>query len=441
MEGQQNNPMSGPAPQPEAQPQPAPQESFAEPIQASAGWQPAQATAPQVGGLNIPPALAASAPAPKKSHAGVIIGIIVGLLVIVGAIIAIVLLAGQSGTTTDSNGNNGGDGGKSSGKTESSSDEKLKMRNIDRSSSLAHYLVMIKDYQVNHSGKTPFGTKYDQTVLGLFVNRYIDDGISESGAAEGKAFSCNKGSCVMFTDVDGTALGWTVDVAVNGKTDESISYKNEGKPDHILHVYVKSLCGDVEGTYTSTGRETDYSIFYFVEGGIILCGDSENGVVNPIELEIPTDDSEQSSSARDIQREDDTARFLTAMNDYMTNNSGKTPFGTTSEVKTDYSGFVTRYIDSDVTVAKNGTTTCASGKNCKRFKDPDGTLYTFYAMKLKDWEAVRANKNSLDHVMYVVINAGCEDYKSGKLRAGTGDRQIAMLYVLENGSIACNDNH
>jgi hypothetical protein len=43
--------------------------------------------------------------------------------------------------------------------------------------------------------------------------------------------------------------------------------------------------------------------------------------------------------------------------------------------------------------------------------------------------------------MYVVINAGCEDYKSGKLRAGTGDRQIAMLYVLENGSIACNDNH
>ena len=435
MEGQQFNPTAGPAPEPQPQPQPQPQ-----PMQSAAGWQPTQATAPQVGGMDNPVALTVPPEAPKKSNKGLLFGIMFGAVLIAGIVIAIVLLSGQNGTTAG--GEAGSGSGGESGKTESLADEKLKLRNQMREDDLARYLVAVNDYRTNHSGKTPFGTKYNQSELGLFVHRYIDEGISETGAPEGKAFPCNRGSCVMFTDVDGTSLGWTVNVAVNGKTNESISYKNENKPDHILHVYVKALCGDIEGTYTATGAEKDFAIFYFTEGSKVLCGDSKNGVVNATEKEMPTDNSDQSVLIRDIQREDDISRFLTAVNDFMTNNSGNTPFGNNSGVKTDYTGFVARYIDEGVATANNTQTSCRSDATCKKFTDPDGTLYKIKAMTVADWNAVKSSKKSIDHTVYVAVNAGCErGSDTGAIKSGTGYRQIAMLYVLESGKIYCYDNH
>lgn len=143
-------------------------------------------------------------------------------------------------------------------------------------------------------------------------------------------------------------------------------------------------------------------------------------------------------SQRNTQREDDIARFLTAVNDYQTNNSGKTPFGTSSTLSTDYSQFVKRYIDENVTEAKNNSTKC--GGTCAQFTDPDGTLYQFKAIKMADVASTVASKTAVDHVVYVAVNAGCGETE-GTAVAGTGDRQIAMYYIEEGGAIVCNDNH
>ena len=148
-------------------------------------------------------------------------------------------------------------------------------------------------------------------------------------------------------------------------------------------------------------------------------------------------------SQRNTQREDDIARFLTAVNDYQTNNSGKTPFGTTSALSNDFSQFVKRYIDENVTEAKaptgNTNTTKCNG-TCAQFTDPDGTYYMFKAIKQGDVASTVANKTAVDHIVYVAVNAGCGETE-GTSVAGTGDRQIAMYYVEEGGAIVCNDNH
>jgi prepilin-type N-terminal cleavage/methylation domain-containing protein len=144
-------------------------------------------------------------------------------------------------------------------------------------------------------------------------------------------------------------------------------------------------------------------------------------------------------SQRNTQREDDIARFLTAVNDYQTNNSGKTPFGTSSALASDYSQFVKRYIDEKVTLAKSGQATTCDG-TCPQFTDPDGTMYQFKAIKRDEVANTVAKKTAVDHIVYVAVNAGCGDTE-GTAVAGTGDRQIAMYYVEEGGAIVCNDNH
>ena len=142
-------------------------------------------------------------------------------------------------------------------------------------------------------------------------------------------------------------------------------------------------------------------------------------------------------SQRNTQRKNDISRFLTAVNDYQTNNSGKTPFGTSASPETDFSGFVKRYIDGNVTSSKDDGTTC--GSTCPQFTDPDGQSYYFVPAEQSDY-ADLTTKTEVDHIIYVAINAGCST-DEGKTVAGDGDRQIAMLYVQEGGSILCNDNH
>ncbi len=147
-------------------------------------------------------------------------------------------------------------------------------------------------------------------------------------------------------------------------------------------------------------------------------------------------------SQRNTQREDDLSRFLTAANDYQTNNSGKTPFGKSSTGS--HAGvddkFVIRYIDNKC--EKDGS---ADGtyKNCQsEFTDPDGTIYA-----MKWYEKVNAGKDVIGstkwadskHQVRVYTNATCGD--EGKVVKGSGERQYAMFYILEGDAITCNDNH
>ena len=138
-------------------------------------------------------------------------------------------------------------------------------------------------------------------------------------------------------------------------------------------------------------------------------------------------------SQRNTQRENDLSRFLTAANDFQTNNSGKTPWksGDTDP------NFVARYIDDSC--SGSGTTFDCKGD---QFRDPDGTLYSFVykgELSANTTTALSADEQKFTHNIYVWTNAGCGDENA--LNKGTGIRQYAMMFVLEGGAITCNDNH
>lgn len=139
---------------------------------------------------------------------------------------------------------------------------------------------------------------------------------------------------------------------------------------------------------------------------------------------------------RNTQREDDISRFLTAGNSYQTNNGGKIPFkvanGTTVTVD---SNFVHRYIDKNCTPNTNASGyTCDESSN--EFRDPDGTTYDLQGTGVG---AQTLNEEWGTHVIHAYVNATCGD--EGTTLAGTGNRQYALMYVLEGNAITCNDNH
>ena len=282
MEGQDFNPTPAPTPAPEPTPmpdpaptvEPVPQDSFAEPAaNTGASWQPQQATAPQVGGMNIPPAMTQTpAEAPKKKT-GLIVGIAVAAVVIIGLVVAIIVMAMNNG------GSNGSDSGEKKGGSMSKEEElKMQQRNIQREDDIARILTAVNDYQTNNSGKTPFGDgTYDKTTIAQFVRRYIESDLDIDGVEEGKSLRCDPGkssskyACDEFSDPDGTLYGFTVDLAESDAEGVPIAYKNM---DHIVHVYVNASCGDKEGTYDSGTGNRQIAMFYVGEGGKIFCEDN-----------------------------------------------------------------------------------------------------------------------------------------------------------------------
>ena len=148
------------------------------------------------------------------------------------------------------------------------------------------------------------------------------------------------------------------------------------------------------------------------------------------------------SSQRNTQRRNDISRFLTAVNDFQSNNSGRSPFDATSGVD---ANFIRRYIDQGIAVDNNGGISCTAA-SCPQFTDPDGELYSFNvsAAAIPNGQT-SANfggydNTDVDHVVYVYINASCGEAE-GTYVAGTGNRQVALFYSLEGGSSTCNDNH
>lgn len=150
-------------------------------------------------------------------------------------------------------------------------------------------------------------------------------------------------------------------------------------------------------------------------------------------------------SQRNTQREDDLSRLLTAANDYQTNNNGKTPFkidGTTAKVDTK---FVKRYVDEDCKTSDGETyTDCGA-----QFTDPDGTIYGLKHVKKitekTDVKSIADDSTEADptwpnnHTFMAYTNASCGD--EAEALKGNGERQYAIFYVLEGGSVSCNDNH
>lgn len=140
-------------------------------------------------------------------------------------------------------------------------------------------------------------------------------------------------------------------------------------------------------------------------------------------------------SQRNTQREDDLARVLTAVNDYQTNNSGKTPF----EDGSVNANFVKRYVDEETTYNASSKKITACGD---QFKDPDGECYQIEVRgnATAGQKGVSTGLTAFDHTFYVYTNAGCGDLE-GTYDVGTGKRQVAIFFVEEGGAISCNDNH
>ena len=139
-------------------------------------------------------------------------------------------------------------------------------------------------------------------------------------------------------------------------------------------------------------------------------------------------------SQRNTQREDDLARVLTAVNDYQTNNSGKTPF----ENNNVNPNFLKRYVDEKTEYdATKPITVCGD-----QFKDPDGECYQIQwkGSGQKGEVGKATGLTAFDHTFYVYTNAGCGDLE-GTYNVGTGKRQVAIFFVEEGGAVSCNDNH
>jgi len=151
-------------------------------------------------------------------------------------------------------------------------------------------------------------------------------------------------------------------------------------------------------------------------------------------------------SQRDVQREDDLSRFITAANSFQSNNTGATPW---RDGGTDIN-FVHRYVDETCNTLPRVTAYAEYNCSGSQFKDPDGENYKIqYVGSMLETNgggsAFNGNLETLmeqwpnNHALVVATGAACGS--EGKMKQGTGERQYAIAYRLENGSIACQDNH
>lgn len=150
---------------------------------------------------------------------------------------------------------------------------------------------------------------------------------------------------------------------------------------------------------------------------------------------------------RDMFRQDSISYLLTAVNTYQSNNNGKTPWssGSTDPM------FITRYVDETCeNPVTNGQIMSFGSCSGDFFVDVDGT--TFKIQYLGSMDRTSSGSSAFDGNLEKVMDAWPNDHKvvvasyarcgnDGYMVRGTGERQVALAYRLENGSITCNDNH
>ncbi len=158
-------------------------------------------------------------------------------------------------------------------------------------------------------------------------------------------------------------------------------------------------------------------------------------------------------SQRNTRRRQDMARILSAVNDYQSNNNGKSPAtlpasvdGNTHVSSAD-SDFVIRYIDDTCTL-KTGSTDSLFKYTCTgdQFKDPDGSEYeiefdsgyagSYWGSNINP-DVMRSN-----HRMMMAIGLECSGDESKPFNPVNGYPQgrVALAYVLEGGAVYCGDN-
>ena len=132
-------------------------------------------------------------------------------------------------------------------------------------------------------------------------------------------------------------------------------------------------------------------------------------------------------------RRSNMARILSQITEYQSNNAGKVPV---TEREMDI--FVERYVGAG-DQGRNGTV-CKGDQFC----DPDGKPYIMNTPT----ELTEDLPNALGsasfetdhHEIHYYTHATC-DYEEGSLKYSSGARDVAIMYILKNGSIYCGDNH
>lgn len=115
---------------------------------------------------------------------------------------------------------------------------------------------------------------------------------------------------------------------------------------------------------------------------------------------------------RDTQRTNDLGRFMSAISAYSSNNRGRVPDATASDI-TGGGGLVPRYLNVDG----------------DEFADPQSDSYSYqYGV------GTAPNKGTIRYA----VNARCGD--DGEIVAGGGSREVAASIGLEGGGGRCQQN-
>ena len=164
-------------------------------------------------------------------------------------------------------------------------------------------------------------------------------------------------------------------------------------------------------------------------------------------------------SQRNTRRRQDMARIMSAVTDYQANHNGNlplTPSTTTSAGGTFQSAdldtdFPIRYIEENLSdeVSDSGnvgiigrkiyTFKCQEGKTCDHFSDPDGSIYKIAASG-PSLGAASGYIMNFDHVVYITSGVICSSNSEEGVEATNNANDSAVRYVLEGGSVYCNDN-
>ncbi|MDO4730379.1 MAG: type II secretion system protein [Candidatus Saccharibacteria bacterium] len=147
-------------------------------------------------------------------------------------------------------------------------------------------------------------------------------------------------------------------------------------------------------------------------------------------------------SQRNTRRRQDMARILSAFNDYQTNNNGKMP-----KTNAEITRFVQSYVGAKTQEADqigNSNPACDGEQFC----DPDGTPYSIVEWKYGPSTGSTTTvygvnavfgKAGAEHEIKYYINAKCSE-EENTIEGGHGEREIAILYMLEGNSVYCGDN-
>ncbi len=155
-----------------------------------------------------------------------------------------------------------------------------------------------------------------------------------------------------------------------------------------------------------------------------------------VEEETSTEEEDEKIAKRNSSRKKDLKKIMAAVNDYQSNNSGKTPFRKDGSID---NKFIERYIDMD---CKSSDGLSYSGCS-DEFLDPNDKPYGFARPVYVDSQEIKdALENYSDDKIHPFVKAKCGE-KDGDIETAGGERSVAIMIRLEGKeeAFACVDNH